>query len=98
MQITEINIDLIKANNGLIGFASVILDNNIYLSSIGIYKKLSNDGFRLTYPKKQDRDIFHPINKETSLVIEKAVFNKLKEVMKDVKNDRYNSYGYREYN
>jgi len=92
MEITEVNIDFINSNRGLVGFANITIDNNIYLSSIGIYKKLSDEGFRITYPKKQDRDIFYPINKKTSLLIEQAIFNKLKEVIKDVKNDRYNNF------
>jgi DNA-binding cell septation regulator SpoVG len=89
MQITDIKIELIKDRAGLIGFANIVIDSNIYLSSIGIHKKLNKKEYRLTYPKKQDRGIFHPINKEASLVIENAVFKELKKVMK---YDRYNSY------
>jgi hypothetical protein len=44
MQITEIQIELIKPNNGLIGFASLVVDGNIYLSSIAIHKKLNSSG------------------------------------------------------
>lgn len=87
MQITEIQIELIKPNNGLIGFASLVVDGNIYLSSIAIHKKLNSSGYRLTYPSKGKFTIFHPIHKESSNQIEQAIFAKLKDVMNKVKSD-----------
>ena len=87
MQITEIQIELIKPNNGLIGFASLVVDGNIYLSSIAIHKKLNLSGYRLTYPSKGKFAIFHPIHKEVSNQIEQAIFAKLKDVMKKIKSD-----------
>jgi DNA-binding cell septation regulator SpoVG len=81
MQITEINIEFIKPNNGMIGFASLVIDGNLYLSSIAIHKKLQEEAYRITYPSKGSFSIFHPINKTTSKQMEEAVFKKLKEVM-----------------
>ena len=92
MQISEVNIDIIKPNNGLIGFASLLIGNDIFLSSIAIHKRLNSDGYRLTYPKKGNRDLFYPINKHASKAIEQAIFEKLKDVMSNVKNDRYNNF------
>ncbi len=80
MKITEVKIEFIKPNNGLIGFASLVINDNIFLSSIGIHEKIKG-GFRLTFPKKQEFTIFHPITKEASKQIEEAVFKELKEVM-----------------
>ena len=89
MNITEINIEFIKPNNGMIGFASLVIDGNLYLSSIAIHKKLQEEGYRITYPSKGNFSIFHPINKTTSKQIEEAVFKKLKEVMsKRVANEK----------
>jgi stage V sporulation protein G len=73
---------LIKPYNGLIAFASLVVDDNIFLSSIAIHKKLNAEGYRLTYPSKGKFTIFHPINKQTSAEIEEAIFRKLNEVMK----------------
>jgi DNA-binding cell septation regulator SpoVG len=81
MQITEINIEFIKPNNGLIAFASLVIDGNLYISSIAIHKKLQSEEYRITYPSKGSFSIFHPINKATSKQIEEAIFKKLKEVM-----------------
>lgn len=87
MKISEVQIELIKPNNGLIGFASLVIDDNFYLSSIAIHKKLNADGYRLTYPNKGHFTIFHPINKQTSTQVEAAIFGKLNDVMKKVVRD-----------
>ena len=91
MKITEVKIEIVKPKDGLIGFASVVIDNSIYLSSIAVYKKLNAQGYRILYPKKGVFDIFHPITKEASSIIEEAIFNKLEDVMSKV-YDRYSSY------
>jgi len=84
IQISEVKIEIVKPNNGLIGFASLVIDDSLYLSSIAIYKKLNDEGFRILYPTKDKFAIYHPITKETSTLIEEAIFNKLKDVMKKV--------------
>jgi len=82
MKISEVDIVFIKPHNGLIAFASLVVDSNIYLSNIAIHKKLNSDGYRLTYPSKGSFTVFHPINKVASLEIELAIITKLKDVMK----------------
>ena len=93
IKISEVNISFIKHRDGLIGFASLVINDQLYLSSIGIHKKLNDDGYRLTYPNKLigsiPIDVFHPINRETSRSIEEAIFNRLSEVMK---NDRHSCF------
>jgi DNA-binding cell septation regulator SpoVG len=95
MKISEVNIALIKPKNGLIGFASIVVEDSLYLGSIGIHQKL-NGGFRLTYPTKnsgmQKSNIFHPINGIAGQAIEDAILTKLNNVMNKVNNNvRYNS-------
>lgn len=87
MIITECNIKFVNNQKGLIAFASIVINNDLCLSSIAIHQKL-NGGYRLTYPKKALRDIFYPINKKTTETIENTIFNKLKDVIND---DRYNN-------
>jgi Uncharacterized protein, involved in the regulation of septum location len=86
MKITEIQITPIKANNGLIAFGSVLFDNSLYLGSIGIHSKLDGSGYRITYPTKKigdkDINIYHPINKEVSKIIEDAITEKIKKIFK----------------
>jgi len=87
MKITEVQIEFVKPINGLVGFASLVVDDNFYLSSIAIHKKLNAEGYRLTYPNKGHFTIFHPINSQTSTQVEAAIFGKLNDVMKKVGKD-----------
>ncbi len=93
-EISEVQVSVIKPNNGLVGFASLLLDGKLYLSSIGIHQKLDGSGYRLTYPNRkvgiQSLDVYHPVNRELSLAIEQAVIGRFKEVMS--KNDRHNQF------
>lgn len=80
MKITEIQITPIKPKEGLVAFASVVLDDDIYLGFIGIHTKLDGTGYRLTYPTKKvgekSLNIFYPLNKEASKELEKAIIEK----------------------
>ena len=91
MRISEIQIIPVKPQNGLVAFVSFVLDNNLYLGSIGIITR-PEGGYRLVYPTKKvgirNINIFHPINKEFSQSIEKGVIARFEDVMK---NDRYDS-------
>ncbi len=70
----------IKPRDGLVAFASVVLDDAIYLGSIGLHLKLDGTGYRLTYPNKKvgtrGIDVYHPINTALSTAIERAIFDK----------------------
>lgn len=92
MKISEVQIEFIKPRNGLIGFASFIVDGNIYVSSIAIHSRLNGEGYRLTYPCKGNFTICHPINKQASKEIEAAIFSKLNDVMKKVKSNGENTF------
>lgn len=85
MKITEIQIIPIKPQNGLMAFASVILNNDFYLGSIGIHKKIDGNGYRITYPTKKignkNINIYHPINAKTSKIIEETIINKAKQIL-----------------
>jgi stage V sporulation protein G len=80
-----VDIAVTKPKDGLIAFASVVLDDQLYLSSIAIHSKLAGTGYRLTYPTRKVGEaqfsIFHPIRKPVGLAIERAVLEKLKDVM-----------------
>jgi stage V sporulation protein G len=85
LKITEVQVLPIKPKDGLVGFASVVINSSVYLGSIGIHQKADGINFRLTYPTRNTLDrafnIFHPINQETSKLIEDAVISKFKDVM-----------------
>lgn len=79
--ITEIQVVPIRPKNGLIGFASFVLNEWFYMGSIGIMTRPSG-GYRLTYPTKDSYSLFFPINKEIAKEIEEKVINKFEEVTK----------------
>ncbi len=83
MYVSEVNITPIKPQDGLIGFASVVVDDRLYLSSIAIYTR-PDGSYRLLYPTKKlgERilNLFHPINREASKQIEDAIFKKCEEI------------------
>lgn len=86
--VTEVHIIPIKQNQGLVALARVVLNDAIALDSIGIHLKLSG-GYRLTYPTKNDRPLFHPISKEVGMAIEQSILNEMSKRLKVVNNDRY---------
>ena len=92
-RLSEIQIIPVKPQNGLVAFASFVLDNNLYLGSIGIITR-PNGGYRLVYPTKKvaekNLNIFYPINREFALAIENEVVRQFEDVMK--KYDRHNSF------
>ncbi len=92
-RITEVQVAPIKPKDGLVAFASFVLDNNLYLGSIGIATRLRG-GYRLVYPTRQvgDKDInvFHPINRVFAEEVEDEVIKHFEDVVKKV-NDRYDS-------
>lgn len=85
MRITEIQITPIKPKDGLIAFAGIVVENSLYLGSIGVYTRLDGSGYRITYPTKKigekNINIYHPINKQTSKAIEEAIILKVKEIL-----------------
>lgn len=82
--ITEVTIIPIKPKDGLVALASCVLDNKVYLGSIGVYTKLKG-GYRLTYPNKKVGEnainIYHPITKEVGDEIERVVIEKYEELI-----------------
>jgi DNA-binding cell septation regulator SpoVG len=85
MQVTEVDIAFVKPKDGLIAFASVVLDDQLYLSGIAVHSKLVGAGYRLTYPTRKvgntQFSLFHPIRKPVGLAIEQAIVEKLKNVL-----------------
>ncbi|MBI1328205.1 MAG: hypothetical protein GC136_11290 [Alphaproteobacteria bacterium] len=95
MQVSEVQITLIKPKDGLIGFASLVIGQALFLGGIGIHRKLNGSGYRLTYPTRrsgeQNFNVFHPITREAGQAIEQAIFEKLNDVMN--KGGRDAGYG-----
>jgi len=87
IQISEIQIIPVKPKEGLVAFASCVINNDIYIGNIAIYTSPSTQsGFRLVYPVKilpngKEIHCVHPINKEAGELISKAIIEKYKEIL-----------------
>ena len=83
-RVTEVQITPIKPKDGLVAFASFVLDNSLYLGSVGIATRLQG-GYRLIYPARRvgnkDINVFHPINKAFAQAVEDEVIKHFEEVM-----------------
>lgn len=98
MIVNSVNIKFIKPHNGLIGFATVVVDNNLYLSSIAIFERMDGT-YRLQYPTKKigyGREVhaFAPINQITNKILEEAVTSMIDKIKSERNEyDRYNKIG-----
>lgn len=87
LEVSEIQIIPIKPLNGLVAFASAVINNQFYIGNIAIYTSpVSPDGFRLVFPNKkiasgQIVDCFYPISKDAGDLVSKAIIHKYLELM-----------------
>ena len=85
-RISDVQIIPVKPKDGLVAFANVLYDDNLFLSSIAIHTRPTG-GYRLSYPKKESRgsfNIFHPINTVIAKEIDDAVITKYKEITEEI--------------
>ena len=89
LQVSEVNILPVKPQNGLVAFASFVVNDALYCGSIGILTRPSG-GFRLVYPAKQvagrQLNIFYPIHNLIGKQIEDEVISKYEEVANHGRN------------
>ena len=86
IQISEISLIPIKPKNGLLGFASFVLNNQFYLGEIAIRSCPSGE-IRLLYPSKklfngEDIPLFHPITKDAGQTVLNAINSEWEDLMR----------------
>lgn len=95
MRVSEVRIVPVKPSDGLVAFASCVIDGQLFIGSLGVHAKLDGSGYRLTYPTKKVGDnllnYYHPITKEAGMQIEQAVTAKCREVLEG--SDEYGRHG-----
>jgi len=62
----------VAKQGSLIGFASLVVSEGLFVGSIGVHRR-KNGGIRLVYPQKNGYDIFYPINSSLGKIIENEV-------------------------
>lgn len=84
IKISEVRIIPLKPKDGLVALASCVLNDSLYLGSIGIFTKLRG-GYRLTYPNKKVGEkainLYHPINQELGDALENAIVDEYERLM-----------------
>jgi len=84
MVVSEVNITPVKPTDGLVAFASCVIDGQLYIGSLGVHQRLDGTGYRITYPTKKigssQLNYFYPVNKDTGRVIEQAITAKCVEL------------------
>ena len=83
MKISEVQIVPIKPRDGVIAFASCVLDESLYVGSIAIMTRRGG-GYRLVYPTRKIGDasipVYHPIHSGLADELTGAILKKLKEI------------------
>ena len=97
MKISEVKICPVKPQDGLVAFASVVIDGNIYLGSIAVYTRLDGS-YRILYPTKRIGtkylNVFHPINSECGKQLENLIIKKCNELFERSNDDRHGKTDY----
>jgi len=87
LEISEIQVVPMKPKEGLVAFASCVINNALYVGNIAVYSSPSSQsGYRLVYPVKilpngKEIHCVHPINKEAGEAILKEIVKKFREVI-----------------
>lgn len=96
MKVDEVQLVPVKPSEGLIAFASCVIDDQLYIGSMGVHQRLDGSGYRLTYPTKnvgtRQINYFHPVTKEAGQAIEAAVYKRCNELFEgsDEHHGRHN--------
>lgn len=84
-RVSEVEFIPIKPRGGLIGFASCIVDGKFYIGGIGVHTALNDEKLRLAWPCRKigtvNIPLCHPISREAGRAVEKAVTDKVIELM-----------------
>ncbi len=91
-RITEVQIVPVRPCDGLVAFASCVIDESIHLGGIGIYTR-PEGGYRLTFPTRKSGansyPLYYPINRVVTDLLTQEVINKFEDVVKTY--DRHNN-------
>ena len=77
---------------GLIGFANCLFSHQLALNSIAVYTNPTGSGIRLVFPQRRlpnglAVNVFHPVTREVTAALTKAIDEKIQKVTKNVDKD-----------
>ena len=82
-KITKIRIKKVLPQEGLVGFASCVLNDFLYLGNIAIFSRLNRpDEYRIVFPIKEKDgkkiSLFYPLTSEFYFKLESAISDEYK--------------------
>jgi len=91
--ISEIQIVPVKPKDGLVAFASCLINDCLYIGDIAVYTSFGEKEFRLVYPSKilpngKQINCVHPITRESGDLIYEAIISVYKELTEKVKKKK----------
>ncbi len=86
LSVSEVEIVPIKPKDGLVAFASCLVNGQLYLGDIAIHTRPDGTGFRLVYPAKtlphgKTINAVHPVTKEAGETIHRAVIARFQQLI-----------------
>lgn len=80
--ISQIHFQPVRPREGLLGFASFVIDDLYAIGGVGVHARMNRSGIRLVYPVKKLIDgtsiaLFYPLSKDVGDKIEDAVLQDL---------------------
>ena len=85
--VSEIQVLPVKPKDGLVAFASCVINGHFYLGNIGIHTRPDGSDYRLVFPVKilpngKQIQCFHPVTRQAGESLQRAVIQKFRELMK----------------
>ena len=85
--ITAIELFPTRPDKGMVGWASLVLNQSLVLNSVAFHTRLHGDRLRLVYPIREFGSdnrvtLFHPITREVGDYFEQAVTEKMMDLMR----------------
>ena len=90
--VSEIEIIPVKPRQGLVAFASCVINDHLYLGNVGIHTRPDGSGYRLVFPVKvlpngKQIQCVHPVTREAGNLILRAISGKFEALIGSAKRD-----------
>ena len=92
LSISEVDIIPVKPRNGLIAFASCVVNGQLYLGNIAIHTRLDGSGYRLVFPVKvlpngKEIQCVHPVTRQAGDQLLQAIVEKFEALIASAQRD-----------
>lgn len=86
LAVTEVEIVPVKPHDGLVAFASCLVNGQLYLGNIGVHTRPDGSGYRLVFPVKvlpngKRIQCVHPVTREAGELLLEAISSRFEELV-----------------